>query len=182
MRIWKDKKPKKYLTRRYAGTLITLFGEEMKDINKLGRTAWVTYLIAATPVALICVGMTLLWIQSFFFEDIGPLEEPPAPPLQKIVFLISMISLPITWVLSITIAHRFNGAMLRTIPFLANILPTAGLVWFAFILSRDEGGEFFWMTAYTGFLIAALAIGMVAAIVSTHQNTNTEQDGSSNGE
>jgi len=122
----------------------------MKDMDKLGRIAWITFLITATPVALFCVGMTLLWTQSLFTEDIGPIEEPPLLPLQKVIVLSSIISLPITWILGITIAHRFNGPMLKTIPFFANMVPTTGILWFSSILTRDEGGEFVWMTAYCG--------------------------------
>ena len=149
------------------------FGEEMKDTDKLGRIAWITFLIAATPIALFCIGMTFLWIQSLLVEDIGPIEEPPLPTLQKTILLSSMISLPKTWILGITVARRFNGAMLRTIPFFANMLPTTGLLWFSFILTRDEGGEFFWMTAYTGLLAALLALGMIAALVSARQKQQT---------
>ena len=149
------------------------FGEKMKDADKIGRTAWITFLITATPIALYCVGMTLLWAQSLFVEDVGPIETPPLPTLQKIIFLSSMISLPITWILGITIAHRFNGAMLRTIPFFANMLPTAGLVWFSYILTRDEGGEFVWMTAYTGILAALLGFGMITALVSARHQQQT---------
>ena len=100
-------------------------------------------------------------------------RAPPLPTLQKIIFLSSMISLPITWILGITIAHRFNGAMLRAIPFFANMLPTTGLLWFSFILTRDEGGEFVWMTAYTGLLATLLGLGMIAALVSARQKQQT---------
>ena len=145
----------------------------MKDTDKLGRTAWITFLIAASPIALFCIGMTFLWIQSLLVEDIGPIEEPPLPTLQKIILLSSMISLPMTWTFGITVAHRFNGAMLQTIPFFANMLPTTGLLWFSFILTCDDGGEFVWMIAYTGVLTALLALGLSAALVSTRQKTQT---------
>lgn len=154
----------------------------MKDTDKLGRTAWITFLITATPVVLICVGMTFFLIKSLFIEDIGPIDGLPSPTLQKVIILSSMISLPITWILGITIAHRFNGTTLRTIPFFANMLPTSGLLWCSFILTRDEGGGFVWITAYTGFLAALLGLGMIAALASARQQQQEgEQDSVFNG-
>lgn len=145
----------------------------MKGAEKFGRITWITYLITATPIALLCAALALISIRFLFVEDVGPIEEPPLPTFQKIIFIASAICLPITWVLGYTIAHRFNGTMSRTVPFLANMLPTTGLFWFAFILARDEGGEFVWMTAYIGVLVALLAIGMIAALISARQKTQT---------
>ncbi len=56
--------------------------------------------------------------------------------------------------------------MSRTLPFIANILPMTGLLWFAAILTRNEGREFVWMAFYAGTLWALLAIGMIAALLS----------------
>lgn len=141
-------------------------GEEMTGMEKLGRGAWIAFLIAASPVALFGVGMTLLWARSLFLEEMGPVEVDPLPSLPKVVVLSSMISFPITWILGVTIAHRFNGPGLSTIPFLSNLLPTSGLLGFSFILTRDEGGAWVWSTAYTGLLAVLLGLGLVAVLVS----------------
>lgn len=138
----------------------------MKGTENLARFTWITYLITATPLVLFSVVLTLISIRFLFVEDIGPIEEPPLPAVQSIIFSSSAVLLPITWIFGITLAHRFNGLALRAFPFLANLLPMFGLFWFALILTRDEGGEFIWMAAYIGVLVALLATGIVAAMAS----------------
>jgi hypothetical protein len=141
----------------------------MTSAEKLSRTAWITYLIAGSPMALFCAAMTLISIRFLFIDDAGPVEEPPLPNLQKVVFWCSMITFQVAWILGFTVAHRFNGKTSRTIPFVANILPMSGLLWFALILTSEEGREFFWMVFYTVGLLALLAIGMVAVLFSARQ-------------
>ena len=141
--------------------------------EKIGRATWITYLITAIPIALFCAALSLISLRLLFVEDFGPIEKPPLPKFETAILLFSLIALPIVWALGVTIAHRFNQKIRRTIPFLANILPMSGLLWFSVILARDEGWEFVWMVAYTGILLALLGIGMIAALLSTLQRPQT---------
>jgi len=114
----------------------------------------------------------MISVRFLFIEDFGPIEDPPLPTYAKGIVWISMISLPVVWILGFTIAHRFNQTASRSVPFIANILPITGLLWFSLILAR-EGGEFVWLVGYIGFLLALLGIGMIATLISPHQKPRT---------
>lgn len=88
--------------------------------------------------------------------------EPIACP-GRAVLLLSVLSLPIFWLLGLTLAHRFNRPHLRALPFLANLLPVLGLFWFGCLLAQEEGGEFFWTASYLGILLLLLAVGALAS-------------------
>ena len=144
----------------------------MRGTEKIGRATWITYLITATPISLFCTDLCIISVRFLCIEDFGPIEEPPLPTSVKGIVWISTISLPVVWVLGFTIAHRFNQTASRAVPFLANILPITGLLWFSLTLAR-EGGEFVWLVGYTGFLLALLGIGMIATLISPHQKLQT---------
>jgi hypothetical protein len=140
----------------------------MKALEKLGKTAWISYLIGASPVALFLAAMWIVAVFLSFRENHGPLEGAPSPFLERIVMMSSFIVFPVVWFLGIAIAHRFNAGRLVIIPFVANILPLLGLFWFAVILTRDEGRDFSWTIYYTGFLVVLLILGIVCVIFSIH--------------
>jgi hypothetical protein len=145
--------------------LVAAFGEEMTNTERLGKAAWINYLIAATPIALFYAWMMFVLVRFFFIQVIGPLEELPSSVLQQGFFWCSLISLPGTWFFGFAVAHRFDGERLRAIPFIANMLPVSGLLWFASVLRREEGVEFIWMIFYIGFLLVLLVFGLTSVLV-----------------
>ena len=145
----------------------------MKTAEKLGRTAWISYLIAASPIALFCAAMWIGCLLLLSRESIEPLEAPPTPMIERVLITGSFIAFPIVWILGITIAHRFNEGRLVIVPYLANFLPMLGVLWFTVIFTRDEGGEFAWMIYYAGIVFALLVFGIVAVVLSAGQRPQT---------
>jgi len=104
-----------------------------------------------------------------FVEDMGPIEEPPLPSYRGFMGWCSLTSLSIAWILGFAIAHRFNGRMSSLLPFVANILPMSGLLWFVELLRSEEGDESLWIVLYLGMLLGLLITGIIAALVSLAQ-------------
>ncbi|MDA7881554.1 hypothetical protein N9A94_04550 [Akkermansiaceae bacterium] len=150
----------------------------MTSSQKIGKAAWISFLIASAPLAILIV---VVFIGTIFLsrENVGPLEDEPTPLIERALILISVITFPIVWFLGLIIAHRFNGVRARLIPFLANLFPVIGLTFFAAELVRDEGSDFVWMIYYICFLILTLAIGIVAAIASICDKPKPESEGCS---
>ena len=153
------------------------FMRKVRDVHGLARTAWITFLFAAGPLALFCLAMTILGMRALYWEDSGPVEEPPSSSLEAILVRISVVAFFVTWILGFTMAHRCNRGMLRVMPFLVNLLPMTGLMWLVVRLERDEGSGMGWMTAYTGIVAALLGVGMIAAVISARLEPKAQGQG-----
>ena len=143
--------------------------------NKFGRFTWISYLIGASPVAIFCC---VMWIACLFVlpaDNIGPIDVAPSPFIERFLMISSFIALPVVWILSITIAHRFNTDRLAIIPYIANIIPVLGFLWFAYIMRLEEGSDFTWMMLYASLLLTLLVLGFLTVIIPTNIQHNENQ-------
>ncbi|HEY8960724.1 MAG TPA: hypothetical protein VIM57_00875 [Luteolibacter sp.] len=137
--------------------------------EKIGRFAWLGFIVLAVPSALFCVGTLAMVIRLMFIEDVGPIETPPRTTLEIITPWVFLAAHPTVLLLSIFTAHRFNGTYRAMLPFLLNLLPVVGLFYFVRMPGDCESiaNEPTWPAWYLACVAFPLVVGLVASFTST---------------
>lgn len=144
---------------------------KMTTLDKIGRAAWISFLVIAGPCALFCAGLVLIGVRMIFVDDIGPIEERHLANPEKAAIWFGLIANPILWIAGILFAHRFNNGYRAVLPFVSSMISIGVLIWIAVLLGLPEDGSSDWVVFYLGALVLLLMIGIGAVIFSNLPRT-----------
>lgn len=145
----------------------------MMQAEKIGRFVWIGFIVSSAPCAVFCAAMAVIALRMLSIEDVGPIESLAPTAAEKCVTWICLFAHPILWIASIFLAHRFNNGLRATLPFVLNLVPVAGLLWIAYVVSSAESQDFGWPVWYLGIVAAMLLTGLIAVIASSHPHSRS---------
>jgi hypothetical protein len=136
-------------------------------VEKIGRFTWIGFIVLSGPCAIFCAGTTMIGLPLLFVEEIGPIETIPTTTTETCVAWTSLLAHPILWICSVFYAHRFNAGLRAALPFVLNLLPIVGLLWFVNAVSFTKSQQSIWSLQYLWTIAAALVAGLGAVILSS---------------
>ena len=145
----------------------------MKQVEKIGRFAWIGFIVSSAPCAVFCAAMAVMALRMLSVEDGGPIESLSPTTIERCVTWTCLLAHPLLWTASIFLAHRFNDGLRATLPFVLNLVPVAGLLWIAYVVSSAESQDFGWPVWYLGIVAAMLLTGLIAVIASSHSHSRS---------
>jgi hypothetical protein len=139
----------------------------MMPAEKIGRVAWIGFIVLSAPCALFCSAMAVIALRMLCIENAGPIESLPPTAMEKCIAWTCLLTHPVLWTASLFFAHRLNGSWKATFPFVLNLVPIVGLLWFAYVVSSAESPHLGWPVWYLGTVAAFLVAGLVAVVLSS---------------
>ncbi|MDB2673586.1 hypothetical protein N9Y81_01390 [Akkermansiaceae bacterium] len=144
--------------------------------DQVGRFCWITYLILVFPVCVICIWLGILLIRGFFVPDVGVIETAPVSSFQSAIVGLSVLALPVLWIIGVIFGHRFNGLWRPVVPFALHLVPVATLSLIFLPDPQREGdsgpaGVFVYLLLNSLLLVAGLLCVVLAALKSRKEES-----------
>lgn len=130
-------------------------------VEKIGRYAWVGFIMLAAPCAILCSVGVIAALPKLFVEDMGPIESPPPHWMEVCLAWLSLVGHPVLWIASIRYAYRFNRGWKASVPFVLNLGPIVGMLWTVYRVDSADGRDSGWAIWYLGALAVLLVTGVV---------------------
>lgn len=122
--------------------------------ERTGQRIWLGYLALGLPASAVLIAAFFLFLPiSMEGED----QSMQIPPVESILWLLSMLLFPTVWFVGCISAHRFNNTRFEWLPFFASLLPC--VVWI-YLLFSLENRHLIFNAAFGYFIILGIGLSV----------------------